>query len=161
MSIADTLGRLTLFADLTASQLEAVAHTHDEEIFAEGQRVLRQGLSGSGFFVILEGEAAIEVDGEERLALGPGDFFGEISVLTGEPPTADVVATTLLRCLVVSGPTSSSSCSSARGSCSACSAGGAPAAGRARMAAVERPFPPGDYDVVVVGSGPGGLQTSY
>ena len=29
------------------------------------------------------------------------------------------------------------------------------------MAAVERPFPPGDYDVVVVGSGPGGLQTSY
>ena len=39
--------------------------------------------------------------------------------------------------------------------------GGAPAAGDARVAAVERPFPPGDYDVVVVGSGPGGLQTSY
>src|SRR4029079_9839521 len=39
--------------------------------------------------------------------------------------------------------------------------GGAAPADDARVAAVERPFPPGDYDVVVVGSGPGGVQTSY
>lgn len=102
--LVDTLGRLTLFADFTRPELEAVAHTVDEEVFAAGQRVLRQGLSGSGFFVILEGNATIHVDGEARWTLGPGDFFGETSLLTGGTPTADVVATSLLRCAVVPGP---------------------------------------------------------
>jgi CRP/FNR family transcriptional regulator, cyclic AMP receptor protein len=102
--LVDTLGRLTLFADFSRPELEAVAHTVDEDMFAEGQRVLRQGMSGSGFFVILEGNAAIHVDGEPRWTLGPGDFFGETSLLTGGTPTADVVATTLLRCAVVPGP---------------------------------------------------------
>ena len=102
--LVDNLGRLSLFADLSRPELEALAHTVEEEVFAQGQRVLRKGLSGAGFFVILEGQAAIELDGEERWTLGPGDFFGEASVLTGEPPSADVVATSLLRCVVVAGP---------------------------------------------------------
>jgi CRP-like cAMP-binding protein len=102
--LVDILGRLTLFADFSRPELEAVAHTVDEEMFAEGQRVLRQGLSGSGFFVILEGNATIHVNGEARWTLGPGDFFGETSLLTGGTPTADVVATSLLRCAVVPGP---------------------------------------------------------
>jgi CRP-like cAMP-binding protein len=102
--LVDHLGRLSLFADLSRPELERLAHTVEEEVFAEGQRVLRTGLSGAGFFVILEGHASIQVGGEERWTLGPGDFFGEASVLTGEPPSADVVAKTLLRCVVVSGP---------------------------------------------------------
>jgi CRP-like cAMP-binding protein len=102
--LADTLGRLALFADLSRPELEALAHTVEEEVFADGQRVLRAGLSGAGFFVILEGHAAIEVDGQQPWTLGPGDFFGEASVLTGEPPSADVVAKGLLRCVVVAGP---------------------------------------------------------
>ena len=102
--LVDNLARLSLFADLSRPELEALAHTVDEEVFAQGQRVLRRGLSGAGFFVILEGQAAIELDGEERWTLGPGDFFGEASVLTGEPPSADVVATSLLRGVVVAGP---------------------------------------------------------
>ena len=101
MSIADTLGQLALFADLTPSQLEAVAHSHEEDVFAAGERVLRRGLSGGNFYVILEGEASVEIAGEERHRLARGDFFGEISALTGEPPTADVVAVTVLRCLVI------------------------------------------------------------
>jgi CRP-like cAMP-binding protein len=102
--LVDQLARLSLFADLTRPELESLAHTVEEEVFAEGQRVLRKGLSGSGFFVILEGQAAIEVDGEQPWTLGPGDFFGEASVLTGEPPSADVVAKTLMRCVIVPGP---------------------------------------------------------
>jgi len=104
MSIADTLGQLALFADLTPSQLEAIAHSHEEDVFAAGERVLRRGLSGGNFYVILEGEASVELGGESRAKLGRGDFFGEISTLTGEPPTTDVVATTMLRCLVIPGP---------------------------------------------------------
>jgi CRP-like cAMP-binding protein len=66
--------------------------------------VLRQNLGGSGVFVILEGEAAIVLNGEELTRLGRGEFFGEISALTGELPNADVVATSFLRCLVVPAP---------------------------------------------------------
>ena len=101
MSVADTLGQLALFADLTPAQLEAVAHTHEEDVFAAGERVLRKGLSGGNFYVILEGDAAVDLDGQQLARLGRGDFFGEISALTGEPPTTDVVAVTILRCLVI------------------------------------------------------------
>lgn len=102
--VAGQLADLALFADLTWPEVEAVAHTFDEEVFAAGQRVLRQGLSGSGFYIVLEGAASVHVDGSERARLGRGDFFGEISTLLGEPPTADVRAETLLRCLLVPGP---------------------------------------------------------
>jgi len=101
VTVADTLGQLALFADLTPSQLEAIAHTHEEDVFAVGERVLRRGLSGGNFYVILEGEASVEFDGKEWQRLGRGEFFGEISALTGDPPTADVVAATVLRCLVI------------------------------------------------------------
>jgi CRP-like cAMP-binding protein len=101
VSVADTLSQLALFADLTPAQLEAIAHTHEEDVFAAGERVLRKGLTGGNFYVILEGEAAVELDGRQLARLGRGDFFGEISALIGDPPTADVVAVTILRCLVI------------------------------------------------------------
>ena len=102
--IVDILAGLTLFGDLNRPQLEAVAHTFDEEWFSEGQRILRQGFTGTGFYVILEGEAAVRIDGVDRATLGKGDFFGEISILLGEPPVADIVALRPLRCLVLGGP---------------------------------------------------------
>jgi CRP-like cAMP-binding protein len=100
----ERLAQLALFADLRWPELEAVAHTFEEEVFAEGQRVLRQGISGGAFYVILEGEAAVLIDGQERARLGRGEFFGEISVLIGGVPIADVRAETLLRCLTLPGP---------------------------------------------------------
>ena len=102
--VAERLGQLALFADLKWPELEAIAHAFDDEVFAAGQRVLRQGLSGSAFYVVLDGEASVTIDGVERRRLGRGDFFGEISALTGEPPSADVRAETVLRCLSVPGP---------------------------------------------------------
>jgi CRP-like cAMP-binding protein len=92
---------LSLFADLPYPQVEALAHTFTEEVFAEGQRVIREGMTGSGFYVILEGEANVVISGQERARLTRGDFFGEISILTDELPTADVTATTMLRCLTI------------------------------------------------------------
>jgi CRP-like cAMP-binding protein len=103
-AMVERLAQLTLFSDLRWPELEAVAHTFDEEVFAAGQRVLRQGISGGAFYVILEGEAAVVIDGQERARLGRGEFFGELSVLLGGVPIADVRAETLLRCLVLPGP---------------------------------------------------------
>ncbi|HEX2506038.1 MAG TPA: cyclic nucleotide-binding domain-containing protein [Gaiellaceae bacterium] len=102
--LVQSLAGVPLFADLSRPQLEEVAHTFEEEIVPEGQRVLRQGLSGSNVYVILEGEAAVILNGEEIARLTRGDFFGEVSVLLGEPPTADVAARTPLRLIVIPGP---------------------------------------------------------
>jgi CRP-like cAMP-binding protein len=102
--IVDALAGLSLFADLGRPQLRAVAHIFTEEAFPIGQRILRQGFAGTGFYVILDGEVAVRIDGTDRARLGKGDFFGEMSLLLGEPPVADVAATTPLRALHLGGP---------------------------------------------------------
>jgi CRP-like cAMP-binding protein len=99
--VVHTIAAFSLFADLTGPQLEEVAHIFDESFFGEGERVLRQGVSGSGFYIILEGTATIRVNNVDRSTLRAGDYFGEISSLLGEVPVADIVATTPLRCLVL------------------------------------------------------------
>ncbi len=105
MAVADdvvtTIAAFSLFADLTGPQLEEITHLFDEAWFAEGERILRQGVSGSGFYVILEGTAAIDVNGVRRSLLRAGDYFGEISCLLGEVPVADIVAAQALRCLTL------------------------------------------------------------
>ena len=101
--ITETLASLAIFADLTRPELEKVAHSLEERYFAQDERVLREGLSGSSFFIILEGEAAVNVGGKRVNTLGRGEFFGEISVLLGEAPVADIVAARPLRCLVLPG----------------------------------------------------------
>lgn len=102
--LTDVLASLALFADVAAAELDAIAHILDERRYADGERILRQGLSGSGFYIILEGEAAIRVDGKDYGTLSRGDFFGEISALLGEAPVADIVATRTLRCAIIPGP---------------------------------------------------------
>ena len=98
----DTLARLALFADLSGPELEALSHALVDERFPRGTRIVRQGLSGSSFFVVLEGSASVHINGDERARLTPGDFFGEVSALTGEPTSADVVAASDdLRCAVL------------------------------------------------------------
>jgi CRP-like cAMP-binding protein len=102
--LVDAIAGFGLFADLSSPQLEEVVHTFEERSYADGERVLRQGLTGSGFHVILDGEAAVIVDGQERARLARGEFFGEVSIFLGEAPIADIVATRPLRCLVLAGP---------------------------------------------------------
>jgi CRP-like cAMP-binding protein len=99
----EALARLALFADLEAPRLQAVAHTMIETSFPAGQRILRQGISGSGFFVILDGEVSVRVDGNEVARLGRGEFFGETSLLLGEAPVADVLSTSTVMALQLAG----------------------------------------------------------
>ena len=101
---ADSLARLALFSDLGGPKLQAVAEQMDEERFPRGTRVLREGLSGNAFYVIVDGLAAIVIAGQERAHLGAGEFFGEVSIFTGEPVLADIVAASDdLRCAVLPG----------------------------------------------------------
>jgi CRP-like cAMP-binding protein len=102
--IADAIAGMAIFADLARPQLMGVASRFEEAFFPKDARILRQGLTGSGFYVILDGEADVVADGVKRATLARGEFFGEVSVLLGEPPIADVVATRPLRCIVLGGP---------------------------------------------------------
>ena len=102
--IVDTLASFALFSDLSGPQLREAADTFEEVWFREAERVLRQGFSGSGFYLILDGDAAVIVNGQQRATLTRGDFFGEVAILLGESPSADVVALRNLRCLVLAAP---------------------------------------------------------
>jgi CRP-like cAMP-binding protein len=102
--LVDTLAGLSLFADLTRPQLEQVAHKMAEESYPVGQRILRQGFTGTGFYVILDGEVAVRINGTDVAHLGKGDFFGEMSILLGEPPVADIVTLRQLDVLHLGGP---------------------------------------------------------
>jgi CRP-like cAMP-binding protein len=102
--LSESLAGLALFSDLNAPELEAVADPDLERRFSEGERVLRKGFTGTGFYVILDGEASVEIEGLQPRRLRRGDFFGEVSTLLGSTPAADVVAATRLHCLEIPGP---------------------------------------------------------
>lgn len=95
------LGRLGIFADLTESELRDLAAELTEQSFPEGHWVLRRGKPGAGLFIVVDGEVGVIIDDDERATLATGSFFGEISVLLGEPTTADIIARRPLRCLVI------------------------------------------------------------
>ena len=98
---AARLGRLGIFADLTETELRDVAAELDEQSFPEGRWVLRQGETGTGLFIVVDGEVGVVIDDDERATLATGSFFGEVSVLLGEPVTADIVVRRALRCVVI------------------------------------------------------------
>lgn len=102
--IVSSLRGLALFSDLGQAELEQIADPEWERRFPAGERVLRRGLSGSGFYVILDGEATVRIDRDELSRLRRGDFFGEVSTLLEAAPTADIVAESSLHCLEVPGP---------------------------------------------------------
>ena len=91
---AALLGQVPLFSGLSRRHLRRLAErAHELDIEAEGT-IVRDGDAGDTFFVILKGEVRV-VRGRRTVArMGPGEFFGEISLLDGGPRTASVVADT-------------------------------------------------------------------
>lgn len=92
------LQRVPLFNGLDPRELETIARTVHERTFDAGDTVAQQGQGGVGFFVIREGEASVEIDGNEVRRLGPGDHFGEIALIAEGPRTATITAQSELRC---------------------------------------------------------------
>lgn len=99
--LVQSLGRLGILRDLSTTELSAIASGSQTVTFKEGERIIRKGQDNTSFYIIVEGEAGVSVDDEERGLLVRGSFFGEVSALLGEPATADIVTRSPLRCLVV------------------------------------------------------------
>jgi CRP-like cAMP-binding protein len=90
------LMRVDFLAALEAEQLDALAEVARHRPYAPDEIIVRQGERGDEFFVVARGEVAVVVEDEghatEVARLGPGTFFGEMSVMTGEPRAATVRA---------------------------------------------------------------------
>jgi CRP/FNR family cyclic AMP-dependent transcriptional regulator len=94
----EALERVPLFSELERRDLERIASSMKERRFHAGDTVTAEGGAGVGFFVIDEGEAGVTVGGSDRGTLGPGDYFGEIALLTNSTRTATITAKTDLKC---------------------------------------------------------------
>jgi CRP/FNR family cyclic AMP-dependent transcriptional regulator len=98
----DALGKVPLFASCTRKDLEFLATRTDEVDVTAGRTLITQGSPADTFYLLLDGEASVQVDGRDRPPLHPGSFFGEISMLDRGPATATVVTTTPARLMVMS-----------------------------------------------------------
>jgi Major Facilitator Superfamily/Cyclic nucleotide-binding domain len=92
---------LPLFAALPIAVLENIALRLSERTYGDGQPIVTQGEVGDSFFVIADGEVAVQVDGAPRRPLHAGDFFGEIALLRDVPRTASVSAVGEVSVLVI------------------------------------------------------------
>jgi CRP-like cAMP-binding protein len=101
LALVENVSRLSLFADLSYSEIEALLPMVEEVLYHEGQWVVRRGEVDVGLNIIVDGEVSVVLEGDELAALSKGSFFGEISVLLGEPTVADIIARTPLQCLFV------------------------------------------------------------
>jgi voltage-gated potassium channel len=100
--IIDVLTTVPLFSGLDRKQLERLAWDFRERAMPAGTVVVRQGdEQGMGFFVLVEGEMIVSVDGAEVSRLGPGSYFGEVALLSDRVRTATVSAGTDVRYLVM------------------------------------------------------------
>lgn len=90
----DQLRSVPLFAGCSARELKNIAASVKEVQFPAGRTICKEGESGVGLHVVLEGETKVLVNGRTKRRLGPGAFFGEVALLDGGPRSATVVAET-------------------------------------------------------------------
>jgi CRP-like cAMP-binding protein len=98
---AELIGGCRLFQGLAHGDLAAVAAAAIEVDFPADRVIARQGEIGTGFFIVVDGRVRVVRDGTVVATMGPGEFFGELSVLDGGPRVAQVVAAVPTTCLAI------------------------------------------------------------
>jgi CRP-like cAMP-binding protein len=96
--LVESLSHVPLFAGVDRGKLEKLAAQMAERSFSEGESATEEGKGGTAFWIIESGEATVVVKGEIVRTLGPGDYFGEISLLDDGVRSASVTAVTDMRC---------------------------------------------------------------
>jgi CRP/FNR family cyclic AMP-dependent transcriptional regulator len=97
----ELLASVPLFQDLSKRELSAILKSAREVQHPAGSAVLEEGTDGVGFHLILEGKATVVIGGRTRAELGPGSYFGEMSLIDGLPRTATVTPVTPMKTLTI------------------------------------------------------------
>lgn len=97
----DHLQNIPLFAGLSRKELRFLAQQTSETSVKKGSTLVKQGETGQEAMIVEDGTADVLRDGEKVDDLGPGDFFGEMSLINHMPRNADVVATSDMDLLVM------------------------------------------------------------
>jgi len=97
----ELLRRIPLFAACTRRELIEVALVADEREAGADDVLTEQGDPGREFFLLIDGTVVVRRNGRKLAELGPGDWFGEIALLTDSPRTATVTAASAVDVLVI------------------------------------------------------------
>jgi CRP/FNR family transcriptional regulator, cyclic AMP receptor protein len=98
----ELISQVPLFSRCSKRELEAIAGLADQVEREQGRVLVREGELGREFWVLADGIADVTRGGEKIDTLGPGDFFGEIALVSNVPRTATVAAASQLIGLVIS-----------------------------------------------------------
>lgn len=98
---ASLIGACRLFTGLDEAGMAAVSGAAVEVDFPAGRMIAREGEIGTGLFIVAGGRVRVVRDGQAIAHLGPGEFFGELSVLDGGPRNATVIAEEPTTCLAL------------------------------------------------------------
>lgn len=94
-ALAEALAGVEIFASLSDQQRRELAEASRPSLYAAGEAIVHEGDEGSSMFVMSRGEASVTLVGAGEVArLHKGGFIGEMSLLTGEPRSATVIAAT-------------------------------------------------------------------
>jgi voltage-gated potassium channel len=99
--VVDHFAAIPLFANVPRKRIEALVTATDELQVKAGRTIVRQGQFGRELYVIVEGKASVTQNGRKLTDLGPGDFFGEMALLSRAPRSATVTVETDSRLLVL------------------------------------------------------------
>lgn len=97
----EALRAVPLFSICNDKELSAIALAMKEVSFEAGRDICREGETGVGMHVIVEGDVKVEIGGEMKRRMGPGAFFGEVALLDGGPRSATVTAESPVRTLAL------------------------------------------------------------
>ena len=93
---SEYLTKVPIFAPLCEEEIEKLAESSTRRVFAPGEVIVRKGQEGGSMYVVVKGSVSVQLPGANGPTtinkLAPNDFFGEMSLLTGEPRTANVVS---------------------------------------------------------------------
>jgi CRP-like cAMP-binding protein len=90
-----------LFSGCSKKELERISMIADEIDFKSGKTLIKEGSSGREFFVLADGTAEVSRKGRQIDTAGPGEFFGEMALLTDQPRNATVTTTSDVDALVI------------------------------------------------------------